>query len=72
MRVQEAREDMNNEQAYFDVLQRIAKHYSTSDQLRRDSQRAYGLDYGEALEMAYDNIQAEASHAIRGKKRPKE
>jgi hypothetical protein len=31
-----------------------------------------GLDYVEGLEMAYDNIQAEAATAIRGHKRPVE
>lgn len=29
------------------------------------------LDYEEALEMAYENIQGEAAHAIKGKRRPR-
>ena len=62
---------MSNEQLYFDTLKRIAKGYKTPDQLRRQSQKEYGLDYAEAIEMAYENLQAEASRVIHGKRRPK-
>lgn len=61
---------MSNEQRYFDVLKRIAVGYHTTDQLRRQAERKYGLGYEEALEMAYENIQQEAKEAVRGKRRP--
>lgn len=60
----------SNEQRYYDALARIAKGYQSTSHLRRDS-REWGLDYGDALEMAYENIQGEAEAAIRGKRRPK-
>lgn len=49
-----------------ETLKRIAKNYQTPDQLRRMSERQYGLDYEEALEMAYENIQSEAAAVING------
>lgn len=61
----------SNELIYFTVLKKIAKAYQTTDQLRRNSEREYGLAFEEALEMAYENIQAEAANATRGKRRPK-
>lgn len=63
---------MSNEQRYFDALRRIARGYQTPDQLRRNSEKEYGVRYEEALEMAYENLQAEAKCAIRGKRRPKD
>ena len=48
------------------VLKRISKNYQTTDQLRRNSNNMYGLSYDEALEMAYDNIQTEASLTVKG------
>jgi len=62
---------MSHELEYFLVLQKIAKGYQSLDQLRRDSERLYGLLYKEALELAYENIQTEAANAIRGRRRPK-
>ncbi len=63
---------MSNERQYYDALKTIAKGYDSSDRLRRDSQKAFGLEFAEALEYAYDNIQSLAALAIKGKKRPKE
>ena len=63
---------MSNEGTYYDVLNRIVRMYQTPAQLRRNAERQYGLTYEEALEMAYENIQAEASAAIRGRRRPSE
>lgn len=63
---------MSNERLYYDTLQRISKSYATPDRLRRNAARGYGLDYEEALEMSYENIQSEAKQAIKGKKRPAE
>jgi len=63
---------MSNEQIYYDRLKRIAKGSQKTSQLRRNSEREYGLQYLEALEMAYENLQEAAASAIRGKRRPKE
>lgn len=49
-----------------DTLIRIAREYQTPDQLRRNADRDYGLDFSEAIEMAYENIQGEARAAVRG------
>jgi|KBSSwiStaDraftv2_1062776.scaffolds.fasta_scaffold69562_6 hypothetical protein len=62
---------MSNEQAYYDALHRIAKKYQTPDQIRRSAQKQWGCSYEEALEMVYENLQAEAARAIHGKRRPK-
>ena len=48
------------------TLRRISKAYQTSDKIRRDAQKEYGLDFEEAIEYAYDNIQGEAGGAIKG------
>lgn len=45
------------------ALERIVE-YDTPDQLREYSKTEYGLDYEEALEMAYENIQEEAKSAL--------
>lgn len=45
------------------VLKRIV-NYQTPDQLRQSASDEYGLDYEEALEMAYENIQEEARAAL--------
>ena len=62
---------VSNERRYFDVLRRIAKDYQTTTQMRRNCEREYGLPFEEVLEMAYDNLQAEAAGAIKGKRAPK-
>lgn len=56
----------------YTSLKKIAKHYQTPSQLRRASQKQYGLEYEEALEYAYENIQLEAAKAIKGVRLPKE
>lgn len=60
---------MSNEQRYYDTLQKIARGYQTSDQIRRSAPKE-GFDFDEMLEMVYDNIQGEAERAIHGKRRP--
>ncbi len=60
----------DTEARYFAVLKRIAA-YDSPEKLRRHSQTWCGLDYLEALEMAYDNIRNEARMATKGKRRPK-
>lgn len=63
---------MSNEQIYYDTLRRIARSYLLTEQLTDDyADKHYGLSAFEALEGAYDNIQAEAEAAIKGKRRPK-
>lgn len=57
------------EQAYFDALKRIASYQSPTS-LKKIAGRQYGLDPGEAVEMAYENVIAEAKAAIKGRKRP--
>lgn len=59
------------EQAYYDALKSISKDFMTTEQLRRNSEKLYGLPFEEAMEMAYDNMQAIATQAIKGKRRPK-
>lgn len=56
----------------YDALKRIARGYQTPDQLRRGSEKQYGLAYTEALEYAYENMQQDAKNAIKGLRRPKE
>ena len=51
------------------ILTRIAKSYQTPKQLRRSAEKEFGLDYQEALEMSYENMQEDAKHAIKGVKR---
>lgn len=50
------------------VLKKISKAYQTPSQLKRNSGKQYGLDYEEALEMSYENIQGEAALACKGVK----
>lgn len=50
----------------YSTLKRISKGYQTPDQLRRNCEKEYGLGYQESLEMAYENLQAEAAAAIKG------
>ena len=49
-------------------LKKIAKDYSTPDQLRRQHERGRGMgpSYEEELEMAYENIQNEAAFGAKG------
>lgn len=60
------------QQRIYDTLKRIAHGYQTTGQLRRGAERnrAYGLEYHEALEYAYENMQQDAKDAIKGLRRP--
>lgn len=60
---------MSNEQRYYDALKSIAKKYQTADQIRKHAGQ-YGCSHVEELEMIYENVQAVAREAIRGKRRP--
>ena len=44
------------------------KAYQTPDRLRKDSEKDWGLDFEEAIEMAYENIQSEAAFASKNVK----
>ena len=46
----------------------ISRKYMTTNQIRKQSEKDYGLDYGEALEMAYENVQSIAKEAVKGVK----
>ena len=59
-----------NEQRYWDALKRIAS-YQSPEKLRRDAERQYGLTADEAIEMAYENVIADAKNAILNRRRPK-
>lgn len=59
---------LEREQRMYDALKRIAKDYMTLSQIRKDSGGA--LEYTEYLEMAYENIKAEAAYVIKGQRRP--
>ena len=59
----------SNEQRYFDALKRITK-YQSSDRLRRNSEKEYGLPFTEALEYSYENVIEDARLAVKGRRRP--
>ena len=61
---------MTKEQKMFDILKEISS-YQSPGRLRRNSEKEYGLDYEEALEMAYENVILAAKFAITGMRRPK-
>lgn len=48
------------------ALCEIAHGYLNPNQMSKTCKKYYGLDYLEALEMAYENIQNEAKIAIKG------
>jgi hypothetical protein len=58
------------EARFYAALVTIAKHYRTSRQVMQQSYRG-GLEPAEALEYAYDNLQAEAQAALKGYRAPK-
>ncbi len=40
--------------------------YQTPYKLRKDSEKDWGVDFEEAIEMAYENIQVTAKDAVKG------
>lgn len=60
---------IEREQKLYDALKRISS-YTPPEKLRRTSERDYGLEGDEAIEMAYENVIQEAKNALRGMKRP--
>lgn len=55
-----------NRMRYF--LLRINRCYMTPAEIQKKGEKMYGLSPEEVLEMAYENIQAEARHAVKGVK----
>jgi hypothetical protein len=54
----------------YHALKRIIA-YDSPDRLERISEKKYGLDYQEALSMAYTNLQDEAKQGLWGVRLPK-
>ena len=50
----------------LNTLKLISKGYMTPSQLRRDSDKSFGLSYEESIEMSYENIQNDATSAAKG------
>ena len=48
------------------ALNEIATGFNTPDQIRESSYTELGLEFEEALEMAYENLQETAQEAIKG------
>lgn len=61
----------SNEQLYYDALKRITQ-YMPPKKMQNVSQKLYGLEPDEAIEMAYENVLNLAQQAIKGKRRPKD
>lgn len=61
----------SREQRLYDALKAISQ-YQSPEKLRKDSFGIYGLDGPEAIEMAYENVIAEARVAIKGMRRPEQ
>lgn len=58
-----------SDQKLYDALLRISR-YTPPAKLRKSAEREYGLDPDEAIEMAYENVIAEAKAAIKGVRMP--
>jgi transcription-repair coupling factor (superfamily II helicase) len=54
----------------YEALKRIAS-YDSVERIKRDAGKRYGLLNDEAVEMAYENVIAEATAATRGMHGPK-
>ena len=60
---------LEREQKLFDALKRITM-YDSPEKLRKRAEKDYGLEPEEVIEMAYENVLAEAKGAIKGMRRP--
>lgn len=61
---------IEREQKLYDALKRITC-YKSPEWLRKNAENEYGLEFREAIEMAYENVISEARAAIKGMRRPK-
>ena len=57
------------EARFHSALKEIAS-YMTTGQLRRESEKRYGLPYEEGLEAAYENVVGTAKWALKGYRKP--
>ena len=55
------KKQFENYNEMLSTLKKISKEFMSAEELQKKSQKMYGLDYDEALEMAYENIQSLAS-----------
>jgi hypothetical protein len=53
----------------YTFLKRIVT-YDTPAQMRRNSEKNWGLQFDECIEMAYENIQQEARNGLKGIRLP--
>lgn len=60
---------LERERKLYDALKRITM-YEPPERLKRNAEKEYGLKGSEAVEMAYENVLAEAKGAIRAMRRP--
>jgi hypothetical protein len=58
------------EEKFHAALKRISS-YMPADKLRRQAEKLYGLEGDEAIEMAYENVIAEAKQALKGYRKPR-
>lgn len=63
-----AKRRIDYESVFAGALRRILA-YDSPAKMRRDCGRDWGLAFDEALEMAYENIKAEAKQALSGYRR---
>ena len=61
--------NIDRERKLFDALKRITM-YDSPEKLRKRADKDYGLEGGEAIEMAYENVLNEAKQATKGMQRP--
>ncbi len=50
------------------TLKKISKGYATTEYLRKNSEKQYGLEFEECIEITYDNIQQDAKQACKSVK----
>lgn len=60
---------LERERKLYDALKRITM-YDAPEKLHKRAGKDYGLSGNEAIEMAYENVLAEAKGALKGMKRP--
>jgi hypothetical protein len=63
--IQITQKQKENYNKMLNALKTITK-YQSPEKLRKDSKKDWGLDFEEAIEYAYDNIQGEAKIASKG------
>jgi hypothetical protein len=62
---------LDQQQRLYDTLKEITQ-YQDPERLRKTSEKQFGLEYQECLEMSYENVISAAKAAIRGVRRPTE